>query len=216
MRKFIFSTFILIFACAAHAATNIADIVSSMPKELIPYINDNMKAELVNSVKNGDTISINSMLEEKIAIDSITNDFIRIKATKTTTIQLRLLPVSDSTSIICMVKTLEVPIRKSKVSLFTTSWSPVDSDYGLPTFADTSDTIDTLTCKPEDMSEDKFREIVACIDPVVTYADISSADGSITFGLSISPFVTSDERREIKRIIRQKTFKWDGVSFKKC
>ena len=79
-----------------YANTNIADIIKNMPKEFLPYINDNMRAELVNSIKNGDTINISSMLEETIAIDSISADFIRMRATKTTTIQLRLLDVSDS------------------------------------------------------------------------------------------------------------------------
>lgn len=216
MRKFLFSAFIFLFACTAQAATGFADIISNMPKEIVPYINDNMRAELVNSIKSGDTIGISSMLQERIAIDTIAADFIRIKATQKTTIQLRLLPVSDSTSIICMVKTLEVPIRESRISFFTTSWSLLESDYGLPAFTDSATTIDSLTCKPDDMSEDKYKEYLACIDPVVTHADISSADGSITFGLGISPFITSEERSGIMRIIRQKTFKWDGISFKKC
>ena len=155
MKKLLFSILIFLSACMTYANTNIADIIKNMPKEFLPYINDNMRAELVNSIKNGDTINISSMLEETIAIDSISADFIRMRATKTTTIQLRLLDVSDSTTIICMVKTFEVPICESKISFFSTSWSLLSEDYGLPTFNDNTTTLDSLTFKPEDMNEDK-------------------------------------------------------------
>ena len=216
MKKLLFPILIFLSACMTYANTNIADIIKNMPKEFLPYINDNMRAELVNSIKNGDTINISSMLEETIAIDSISADFIRMRATKTTTIQLRLLDVSDSTTIICMVKTFEVPICESKISFFSTSWSLLSEDYGLPTFNDNTTTLDSLTFKPEDMNEDKYKEIRMCIEPVVTHADISSADKTITFGLGIPPIVTSEEKRDIKRILRQKTFKWEGGIFKKC
>ena len=72
-----------------------------------------------------------------------------------------------------------------------------------------------MTQKPDTMSVDRFNELRDYLDPVTISADIPEGGDIITFKINV-PFTTKEEKSKVEAIIRQKSFKWDGKSFKTC
>lgn len=200
---------------AVTARKTVKDVIKTMPEDIIPYLQDEQWAEIYNFMESKDTLEVKNALNGMTSIDSISESFAKISLNKITEMQIKLLPCNDTTEIICLVKTINRPVKESTVQFFSTNWDYIDDDFNLPNPGDMDAITGLFMERPDSMSEDKFQELSSYMEPVMINADISGADNTIIYNLSL-PFIPNDKSEEIKAIIKQNTFKWDGGRFKKC
>lgn len=215
MRTFILSAMLILNISAANAQQKIADIIGSMPETVVPYLKSEQTAELEKIIENGDTLKIKNALNGMTAIDTIADSFAKLKLNEIADLQIRLLPYNDTTSVICLIKTINKPVKESTVMFFSTEWKKSNNDFGLPKTDETATMTELFTQRPDSMSLETYEELIDSIDPIIIHADISAPDNTITFSLSL-PFTTKEGRKKAEAIIRQNTFKWEGNTFKKC
>ena len=198
---------------AADAQKTATSVLSTMPQELIPYINDDQRGEMSKFSIENDTVTIKNELNGTSTVTVINDDFAKIDLSKSAMILIKLLPVSDTAKIICMVRTIKTPLPESDIRFYNTDWSPIKSKFNLPDLRNDDEMLAMLTQRPDSMTEAKFEELRSYIEPVIVSADIPDGGYKITLNLNI-PFTTKEERKNIKAIIRQKSFKWNGKTFK--
>lgn len=215
MRKIFFITTLLLSLSSSMAQTSIKDILKTIPQEILPYVNDDQRKEINEFVSQKDTIEIKNALNGTTRIHTSGDNFAQFDLNETTKLQIKLLPVNDSTKIICIAKTVMRPISDSSISFFSTDWAPIHSNFNLPIDNSTETLLSMFTQRPDTMTTARYNELIKCIEPVIISANISNNDYTITFSLDV-PFVQKSEIDTYKAITRQKTFKWDGRSFKIC
>ncbi len=196
------------------AQKGIKDILCGIPETVIPYINDEQREEISKFTSDADTVKIKNKLNGITEINVAGNDFAQIKLNKSATLQLKLLPLNDTTQVICLIKTMATPIKESAIKFYSTDWKPLAQNFGLPEFNDADIVITEFTQRPDTMQANKFEELCEYLEPVIIYADISPKDNIITYEPSI-PFASKAEKEELRAIIKQKSYKWTGYNFKK-
>lgn len=213
MKRLMLVFFTLASALLANAQISINDIISKIPNEIAPYLNNEQKTELGKFAGNNDTIAVKNMLNGTTTIDSINSSYARIKLSNTSDIQIKLLPLNDSSQVICVIKTLKKPVADSKIMFYTAGWERINNNFGLP-INDTTPTkiLDELTASPDTMSSTRFIELRNLLEPVIMSAEFIDEDNVIKFSLSL-PLLNSEEKESVRSIVKQKSFKWDGEIF---
>ena len=204
-------------ACSMMAVTaqvTIKDALCSMPETIIPYIGEEQREEICKFTNETDTIKIKNELNGFTEVNLSGTDFARIKLNESATLQIKLLPVNDTAQVICMVKTMTAPISESDVKFYSTDWSLIDNNFGLPQFSDAENLTATFTQRPDTMQANKFEELLGYFEPATVYADISPKENVITYKLGI-PLASKTEKDELRAIIKPKSYKWTGTNFKK-
>lgn len=215
MRILFLSLLLFLNVFTVFAQKDIKEIIKNIPEEIIPYIQDGQRAEIYKFIESNDTFKIKNTLNGTTSIDSIGKGFAKISLNDIADLQIRLFPYQDSTEIICLVKTIYKPVKESIVQFFSSEWNKIDEDFNLPQTKDTDLLIESFIERPDSMSKKQFIELSSYIDPIIINADVSSTDYTIEYNLSL-PFIQEKQSKEIKAIIKQNTFKWDGRKFKKC
>lgn len=215
--KVILALIFMLFGYSSMSAQKtMKDLIKEMPKEILPYLDVNQLNEIKQFVGLKDTVMVKNMLEGTLSIDSVSNDFAKITPNKAMTLQMKLLSRNDSTQIICMIKTINKPVKESHVYFFSTAWEKLEQDFGLPDYTEVNDTLSaSFLFKPKEMTDEKFKELSNLIEPFIVFADFSKQSDSITFQLSL-PLMSEEQKNEIKAITKQNSFKWNGFIFKKC
>ena len=67
--------------------------------------------------------------------------------------------------------------------------------------------------KPDTMSEQRFVELKAMIEPVMVQAELSADCDELFLQLS-TPLLNSEDKKAVGSIISQRKLKWDGEIFK--
>ena len=215
-------TTIILFVCVstlAGAQTSMRQLWLTMPDSLCVYLDEGRRTELVDFIDMGVKSEVKNLMNGQSVMDTLTADFTQVQLSESLTLQLKLLPVADADTLLCMVRTFSAPAAESHVSFFDTSWKPLSGDFGLTSMrqpeSDAAATamVENFVSRPDTMAVDQFQSLKKLIDPVMLSAELSPADATITFSLS-SPLTTREEQEQLKAILLQRKFKWQAGTFK--
>lgn len=189
------------------------DVWQSMPDHLLPFLHQNLRTELLELHDMKVKAEVKNLLSGTSVMDTLTTDYTFLHLSEYSTLSLKLLTRSDSTQLICFVKTVMAPEAESEVRFFDVNWQSLDIPSGLPLHESAEALLSRMTVKPADMEEGRFEELRKMIDPVMCHVMLSPVASTLVMQLSI-PALTRQERDDIQPIIKQISFKWDGQTFK--
>lgn len=179
----------------------------AMPDSLVPYLDRNLRQELVELCDMGVKSEVKNLLDGSTTVDTLTSRGMELRLNEVATMQIGLLPTSEKgDSLLCVVRTVWGPEPESTVELYDLRWhlrERIDIDTCL------------LAQRPDSMSEQRFVELSSMIEPRMVQATLDSQSGEIVLQQSL-PLVSDDEKRQLKTILVQRKLKWNGMAFKNC
>ena len=76
---------------------------------------------------NIDAVVINR-LDGRSQMKVLTDDYTAIDYTRSCKVSMKLLPITASTDVLCMVTTLTTPIEDSRIAFYNSQWQPLCAD----------------------------------------------------------------------------------------
>lgn len=204
MRNFIWILFLSVSLLTE--GQNIGDLFKSMPVELLLGVSEGNKTMLL--VDSGETTVPYALGEIKKLKQS--NDYLLIKTSDIGNTQLKLLSISQDSSIVCVVKTVCAEACDSHISFYTTEWKKIESDAFLP---EISREIFFDSSKKE-MENYKYAVSLHHIFPVSATFSENGSDLTLTF--NYKSLLADDQIAEIKPFLKSDSFilKWEKGTFK--
>ena len=206
--------YMMVCACLLLASTGVGarsmkDLLVSMPDSLLPYLDKNLRQEMPELQEMGVKAEVKNLLGENSVMDTLTTDFLQIRMSKLSTLQMKRLPAAEagSDSLLCVVKTFAGPEKESELYFFDQNWKPVDVDFDLNSLAA------SLVQKPDTMSEERFVELKKMIEPQMVSATLLQHENAMVVRLSL-PLLSADDKKAVNAIKLQRKFNWDGKTFK--
>lgn len=211
MKKILILLFV-VFATVGQAKT-MREILVAMPDSVVPYLNKNMRLELVELMDMHVTPEVKNSLAGVSKIDTLTADYLQLTLNKVTTLEMKLLARGENgDSLLCMIKTVAAPEKESEISFFSQQWEPLDL-HGMFDGKDLGALTETLLAKPDTMSAERYQELKAMVEPRMVYATFSEIGNDVVFNLSL-PLLVEEDKMAVKAILLQRKFKWNGITFK--
>lgn len=215
MKKiFIIATLLIATLLHVDAQSPMRDLWIQMPDSVVAYLDVNSRTEMADFYEMKVKTGSKNLLEGKSAIDSLTSDYIHVTLNSSATLQIKKLQ-TESSFVICLIKTFTAPEPESEVSFFSSSWKPLKDTFGLPVTNDASSLIKQFTTRPDTISQERYEELASMLDPVMISAEMSVNEQVVTFSLS-HPLIEKSEILNINAIFKQRKFKWNGQTFIEC
>lgn len=204
MRNFIRLSFLFVSLLAN--GQNIGDLFKSMPSSLLPGVSEGTKTMLL--VDSGETTVPYALGEIRKYGQS--NDYLKIETSDVGTTQLKLLPISQDSSIICIIKTVCAEACDSHISFYTTGWKKIEDNILLP---EVSAEIFFDSSKKE-MENYKYALSLHHIYPIS--AECSESNNDLTLTFNYKPLLTDDQIAEVKPFLKSDSviLKWENGRFK--
>ena len=203
--------FISIFCVASAFAQDMKSVFVAMPDSVIPlltkvnredfidFLDSNMKAEVKNRFGN--------VAEMKV----LTDDYTLVQTSEVGTLELKLLPVNDSTKVVCMVRTVCASACDSDVRFYSSDWKEeLEADIFLKkpsvnAFFLPNDTISeegALICKKADMHLMK--------------ASLSKDDTSLAFLYMTPDYLNKEDKEKLLSYLRKDpiVLRWQDGKFR--
>ena len=197
----------LMMASLGMEAKSMKDLLVSMP-----CLNKNMRLEFAELQEMGVKAEVKNLLEEVSVMDTLTQDFVQIRMTKASTLQMKKLPVENGDSVLCVVKTFAGPEKESELYFYNQDWKKMDASRLLDGKR-MEDLAESLIQKPDTMSETRFAELKAMIEPRMVSALLLQNENSLVVRLSL-PLLSADDKKAVNAIKVQRSFNWNGKTFK--
>jgi len=185
------------------------DVFVNMPDTLCLYLDKNARQAMVTEAISNNDEGINNKLNGVSSILWFTNDCAMIRLSQSSTLQLRLLPTTGSTSIVCLINTVSAPAAESVVKFYDSEWNLLKDKIALP---ENDKILSYFTHRTDSITEERYAELLTYLDPIMVSAEFSREEPVVHFDLSM-PMLNADDRKQVNEIILQRNFKWDGKTF---
>ncbi len=196
----------LLLASSTVGARSMKDLLVSMPDSLVPYLDKNLRLEFVELQEMGVKAEVQNLLGDTSVMDTLTADFVQLRTSRVSTLQMKKLPVSGGDSLLCVVKTFSGPEKDSELYLYSQDWKPLPCSFDLQSLAG------ALVQKPDTMNEERFVELKGMIEPKMVYALLLQHEDALVVRLSL-PLLSEEDKRQVNAIKMQRKFNWNGKTF---
>jgi len=128
MMKRIVYAFLLLLPVLSQAESRISmrDWMVAMPDSVMPLLSKNNRLDFIDFYDAKMEASVTNRLEGKSCMDVLTDDYVSIRYTKTTDVAMKLLPLNDTTDVLCMVTTVKASADDSRIAFFDSCWRPLE------------------------------------------------------------------------------------------
>ena len=211
----------LLLASSGVGAKSMKDLLVSMPDSLLPYLDKNLRQEMPELQEMGVKAEVKNLLGDNCVMDTLTANFLQIRMSKVSTLQLKKLPVEHGDSILCLVKTFAGPEKESRLMLFDQDWKALDASKlfcyapsgAAEEFSSLDSLADCLVSKPDTMTEERFVELKKMIEPKMVSVLLFEHENAAVVRLSL-PLLSADDKKKVNAIKLQRKFNWNGKTFK--
>lgn len=202
----------LLTASLGVGAKSMKDLLVSMPDSMMPTLNSNMRLEFAELQEMGVKAEVKNLLGEVSVMDTLTQDFVQVRMSKVSTLQMKKLPMENGDSVLCVVKSFAGPEKESELYFFNQEWKVLDASRFLGGKR-IEDLAETLVQKPDTMSESRFADLKAMIEPKMVSALLLQNENALVVRLA-SPLLSADDKKAVNVIKLQRKFNWSNESFK--
>ena len=154
-------------------AQQVGDLFKAMPPELLPGVSEGNKTMLlVDSGKTTVPYPLGEIVKEAYG-----NDYLRLQTSKIGTLQLKLLPVSEDSVVLCLIKTVCGNVCDSHISFYTSEWKKLGKEAFLPTISAEI----FLNSSQKKSKNDKYAVSLPDIYPISATFNETGTDLTLTF-----------------------------------
>lgn len=128
MKKHCLITLFILSCFTSSYSQNIKPYFTIAPDVILGYVNINQRKDLIDLYEAKQHAVIKNQLGGITQVDTMSYDFIKIKLSALTDIEIKLIQnQTDTTGIIVVNKTIKGQYPESNLSFYTTSWNSIPS-----------------------------------------------------------------------------------------
>jgi hypothetical protein len=181
-----------------------AEVFVNMPSDRIPLLEEAWRKDLVALYRDSKEAQLQNCLKGSSCLKTLTPDYIFLQITAGCTLELKLLPLADTATVLCMVTTIGAPVLDSHIEFFTPDWTPLPSDSFF-----TPPNVSSFLLSG-DLPPDSDH-----LDISLIHYQLHSDTFTLTATLTTPLYLSEDQRKSVSPFLASpKTYVWNGLCFK--
>ena len=202
---------VCMFCVMSVVAQEMKTVFVAMPDSVIPLLTKVNREDCIDFLDSNMRAVVKNRFGNVAEMKVLTDDYVQMQISEVSTLEMKLLPVNDSTKVICMVKTICASACDSSIRFYASDWSkefaakdflqmPSGSDFFLPNDSPTDE--EALTRKMADMHLMK--------------ASLSKDDASLTFIYTTPDYLNKEDREKMLSLVKKEpiVLRWSEGEFR--
>ena len=203
---------VLTFFCALSAtAQNMKSVFVSMPDSIAPLLTQTNKEDCIDFLDSNMKAVVKNRFGNEAEMKALTENYALMQTSPVGTLEMKLLPVNDSTNVVCMVKTVCASACDSEVHFYTSDWS---KKLDAKNFLQTPEA--DAFFLPNDTLTDEDALIRKKADMHLMKVSLSKDDASLTYIYSTPDYLNKEDREKLLPHLRKEpiVLRWQDGKFR--
>ena len=203
---------VLTFFCALSAtAQNMKSVFVSMPDSIAPLLTQTNKEDCIDFLDSNMKAVGKNRFGNEAEMKALTENYVLMQTSPVGTLEMKLLPVNDSTNVVCMVKTVCASACDSEVHFYTSDWS---KKLDAKNFLQTPEA--DAFFLPNDTLTDEDALIRKKADMHLMKVSLSKDDASLTYIYSTPDYLNEEDREKLLPHLRKEpiVLRWQDGKFR--
>ena len=200
-----------LFSLASLQAQEAKTLFVNIPDSLTPLLTKVNREDCIDFLESKMKAQVENRFGKKSEMTELGTDYVRMQMSPQTSWQMKVLALSDTTNVVCLVPTACAPACDSSLRFYTTDWKPLaDSQFiSLPVMSDFLSTPDSTTIYD-------FDEARRSADMLLMKADFSKDNSELTLTLTTPDYMAKETAEKLKPFLRRPiVYHWKNGVFTK-
>lgn len=200
-----------LFSLASLQAQEAKTLFVNIPDSLTPLLTKVNREDCIDFLESKMKAQVENRFGKKSEMTELGTDYVRMQMSPQTSWQMKVLVLSDTTKVVCLVSTACAPACDSSLRFYTTDWKPLaDSQFiSLPVMSDFLSTPDSTTIYD-------FDEARRSADMLLMKADFSKDNSELTLTLTTPDYMAKETAEKLKPFLRRPiVYHWKNGVFTK-
>lgn len=203
--------FVCMFCVMSVVAQNMKTVFVAMPDSVTPLLTKVNREDCIDFLDSNMKAVVKNRFGNVAEMKVLTDDYVLMQTSEVGMLEMKLLPLADSTKVICMVKTVNVPVADSSVRFYTSDWSQqldVKEFLQLPS-------MDAFFL-PNDSLKDEAILTRKKADMHLMKAQLSKEDTFLTFTYTTPDYLNEEDREKLLPHLRKEpiVLRWSEGKFR--
>lgn len=191
---------IVLFAlgmCMGGYAQDLKTLFVAMPDSLSPFLTEVNRADFGDFLESGMKAEVKNRFGNTSEMIRLTPDYLFLKSTSASTLELKLFPLNDSVKVICAVSTYFAPAGDSQIRFYDTEWKelPASDFIQLPQE-------DEFYVVPQsEMQIDSLKNLRAYADMYLWKATLSAEQPFLSITYTTPDYLDKKTAESLKRYV---------------
>ena len=206
MKKFVYIFILMIVVAPMLKAQDMRTLFVGMPDSIVPLLTADNRADCVDFLNAGMKAKVTNRLDGKSELLQLTTDYLRMKMSANSEMQMKLLPYTSGDTLICMVNTICAEARDSRVCFYTKEWGQVKNSAKFFVRPSTEEFFpaDTLLSKKMEIADIELIEYI-----------LSSSEPTLITRYTMPSYMSSSDSAFVVKGMHDIIFRWNGKCFEK-
>lgn len=201
MRKLLYILVVCVCVVVSDAAAqSMRDVFINAPDSVFPLLTRMNREDCVDFIDAGMRARVTNRLDGKSELLVITDDFLELRSSESSTVQMRLLPFKGDT-VIAVVRSVCAEACDSRISFYKKSWEPADVQFVRPPVTDFF------------LSPDSAARYMPKCDIYLVSLSLSATDEALVAEYTMPAYMNNEDRSAVAPCLRSLLFRWQGGAF---
>ena len=193
------------------SAQNMKSVFIAMPDSITPLLTKVNKEDCVDFLDSNMKAEVKNRFDGTAEMKVLTEDYTLMQTSETGTLEMKLLPVKDSTKVICMVKTVCASACDSDIRFYASDWS---KELDVTSFLQRP-SADVFFLPNDTLSEEEIL-IRKKADINLMKASLSKDDVSLSFQYTTPDYLNQEDKEKLVLHLRKEpvTLQWKDGKFR--
>ena len=192
-------------------AQNMKSVFVLMPDSIAPLLTQTNKEDCIDFLDSNMKAVVKNRFGNEAEMKALTENYVLMQTSPVGTLEMKLLPVNDSTNVVCMVKTVCASACDSEVHFYTSDWS---KKLDAKNFLQTPEA--DAFFLPNDTLTDEDALIRKKADMHLMKVSLSKDDASLTYIYSTPDYLNKEDREKLLSHLRKEpiVLRWQDGKFR--
>ena len=200
-----------ILSISSAFAQDMKSVFISMPDSIAPLLTKVNKEDCVDFLAYDMKAEVKNRFGGVTELKVLTDDYLFLQTTANSSMEMKLLPVNDSTKVVCMIKTVCSSAYDSEVHFYSSDWKQklMTTDYLSKPEGD-------MFFLPVDSSDEEYALIRKEANVHLLKASLSKEDVSLTFIYTTPDYLNKENKEKLEPYLRKEpvVLKWQEGKFR--
>ena len=196
-----FIAFISLF-CGSAQAQDLRALFIEMPDTLLPLLTDNDRRDMIDFWDARMSASVVNRLDGKSRITALTDDFLSVELSRSSSMQIKMLNVEGGGTLLCIVNTVGAEAYDSRIHFYNSRWERVDGlKFAMPSIVDFF------------LPSDSVDKALAVSDIYLVKLSLSADSDSLKAEYTMPLYMSRSDSARVAPQLRPLFYRWTGKRF---
>lgn len=212
-RKLLHLLWTILFPAVSLTAQEAKHVFVNMPDSILPLLTPINRADCIDFLESNMQALVKNRFDQMSEMTHLTGDYISLSLSPQSTFELKLLPLNDSTRIICTVQTVRSQACDSRIAFYTTGWEELPAAAHLPEIPQAADFLpDSLSAAVADTLSYSWESLRNEADILLMHATLADSTTTLTFTYTTPDYMRTESATRIRPLLKAASLHYDWTN----